>query len=79
MYLHTKLDMLLVFCDYDISSLFDPILLWNSQFSKLGNGGQFDLKVAGLHIYQTTFQNFDLGFGTFFIWVMQFWYRKNFF
>ena len=46
----TKLDTFLVFCDYDISSVFDPVFLSNLEFSNLGNGGQFEHKVLVIFI-----------------------------
>ena len=48
--LYTELATFLVFwlCDYDVSSVLDPILLSNSDFSNSSNGGWFEREVTGI-------------------------------
>ena len=42
---HTELAVFLEFgCDYDVSSVLDPIFLSNSDFSNSSNGGRFEHK-----------------------------------
>ena len=49
--LHTELATFLVFwCDYDVISVLDPILLSNSDFSNSSNGGRFEREVKVIFI-----------------------------